>query len=110
MEQDLVRARGMAARWTAMSDFPARAPALIARLGSDGNRDRPVGRHPRTTVTWCTDTDSFSAPQRSGSHWYYAPLNEPDLAQWRRRTRHLGDALATAQWPARRRIRLHDAA
>ena len=105
IEHDVVRAPRTAATGAAMADFPAHTAAGVAL-----KRDRPDLRRPRTTATWCTDTEPPTAPRRSGSHWYYAPLNEPDLAQWRRRARHLGDALATAQWPARRRIRLHDAA
>jgi hypothetical protein len=109
-EHDTVRARRMVVIGAAMPVFPAHATAGIALKDVQCGRDRPEMRHLRTTATWCTDTEPPTAPRRSGSHWYYAPLNEPDLAQWRRRTRHLGDALATAQWPARRRIRLHDAA
>lgn len=90
-------------------DFLVRMAAVTYLVDTDTGRDRAeTRRRRRTAVAWCMGTNALPAALRGGSHWYYAPLHELDLTQWRRRTRYLGDVLAAAQWHAHYRARLHD--
>lgn len=88
-------------------DFLVRMAAVTYLVDTDAARERSETRQRRrTAVAWCMGTNALPAAQRGGSHWYYAPLHELDLTQWRRRTRYLGDVLAAAQWQAHYRARV----